>query len=126
MDSYIAGLKKHVYEALRKYKTESTNKTITYQDLIDRMPRSYSKMSPNDSQFHDVLGDIVLDCRELGLPALSAMVIGIGGIRPGKGYWGMAYPGVTDSAVLQTNWNDEINKVAGASYPYSLEKEENQ
>lgn len=102
----------------------SSNKTITYQDLINKMPRTYHKMSPNDQQFHDVLGDIVLDCRQLGLPALPAMVVNQDNQRPGKGFWEMAYPKVTDPAILDANWNREIQEIANASYPYSLEQED--
>lgn len=124
MDTYIADLKKYTYEALRKHRVESSNRTITYQDLIKMMPRNYEKLSPNDRQFHDVLGDIVLDCRELGLPALPAMVVNQFSQRPGKGYWEMAYPRTTDPAILEANWNREIQLISTASYPYTLDKDE--
>src|SRR5438034_895818 len=81
--------------------------SITYQDLIDQLPRSWRDMSPRSQELNDALAEIVAACRANDLPALPAVVITAANGRPGNGYYYVAHPGVQSDDEKREAWEAE-------------------
>jgi hypothetical protein len=115
-------LAESIYDVLRPLVARSPRPRITYQDLIDQLPRGYRGLSPRSPELSAALGEIVVACRRQNpsLPALPAVVINGNTGRPGPGYYGVAHPGVAGDDAQRAAWEAEVAQVPAAQYPFRL------
>src|SRR5690349_17453963 len=80
----MGDLAKTIYDVLRPLAARSPRPRVTYQDLIDQLPRGYRGLSPRSKELSEALEEIVLACQQHDppLPALAAVVINLNTGRP--------------------------------------------
>ena len=119
----MGDLAQTIYDVLRPFVARSERPRITYQDLIDQLPRGYRSLSPRSPELSAALGEIVETCRthDPSLPAIPAVVVNAGTGRPGPGYYGVAHPGVEGEAAQRSAWETEVARVPGTAYPLRMQ-----
>jgi len=118
----MGDLAEAIYDVLRPLSARSPRPRLTYQDLIDQLPRGYHGLSPRSQELSAALGEIVEACRRHtpALPALPAVVINADTGRPGPGYYEVAHPGIDGDDQRRAAWEAEVARVPGTRYPSRL------
>jgi hypothetical protein len=118
----MGDLAEAIYDVLRQLVARQPRPRITYQDLIDQLPRGYRGLSPRSPELSAALGEIVEACRQYDppLPALLAVVINVSTGRPGPGYYPVAHPDAASDEEQRAAWEAEVSQVPGISYPVRL------
>ena len=106
------------------YAAKTGDGRIYYSDLCDKLVGRWGRLSHRDPVLAEALGDIVGKCKAVGLPALSAVVVGIKTGYPGNGYFDAAYPHLDDKNMRLVEWGKEFEKARRAArsgkYPARL------
>src|SRR5262249_11128008 len=122
---------------LRVVHASSTCPKITYQQILDQLPRSYRALQPRKPELQRALAEISIACREHNprLPILTAMVVSSKSFEPGRWYFESAHP---DLSLLQPGqsefsedgwervtacreaWETELGKLVGTRFPRQL------
>jgi len=118
----LSDLAEEIYAILRQ-RVPSRTPEITYRELVESLPplgKPFEDVHWRDARLDQALGDIVNACRAAGLPALSAIVVNSETGYPGRQYYPMAYPGVTDEDQQQIQWANEFEKIKTTTFPPSI------
>ena len=111
-----------IYEILQAM-VPNPNAEITYAELVNQlgpMPPPNQNLQARDARLDVALGELVHACRQLGLPAISALVVRNDDRSPGPGYYPVAHPQVGDMAAAMIAWGNEIALVRATAYPVQL------
>ena len=103
------------FDVLRLFVPSWNDPRLSYTDLVSRLPEEFHYLDMGNPQHRNelsvALGEIVVACRNRGLPPLSAIVVKLveGELQaPGSGYYPIAHPGVTDRDELDVLWGREL------------------
>lgn len=109
-----------VYDQLRR-RVPASRPELSYTDLVEQLPSPYGTLSPDSDVLASALGELVTACRNLDLPAISAMVVRHRERVPGPGYYPVAHPDEADDpAMAMIAWGKELTKVRATTYPAAL------
>lgn len=125
----LSMLSRAMYRILRLHALASrvAYASITYAELArelnqnPRVAKAYPGLSHKDTRLDNALGQLVLRCRERGLPALPAIVVRQDLRVPGAKYYGTAHPHARgDRPSEMIAWALEFWAVFGCTYPGRL------
>lgn len=118
MNSHILDLARLLYQTIRPH----SRGTISYSEVCSQLTGKWAGLNPDSELLAAALGVIVSNCRGVGLPALSAIVVHKDGDKmPGNGYFSAAHPGLSDLPQRQIAWANELGAVHQANYPPALD-----
>lgn len=112
-----------IYEALRGV-VQARQPHISYSGLVSRlgpMPVPNEDLQARDPRLDEALGELVTACRNLGLPAISALVVRDKERVPGPGYYTIAHPDEAhDKERAIVAWGREAERARIEPYPERL------
>lgn len=114
----FTSLGREVYNILRlRVPGSRADALITYEQLAAQLPLRFADVSASDARLTAALDGIVLTCRAMALPALSAIVVQESDHVPREGYFKVAHPNeVSDPAARLNAWHEELERVLKTTY----------
>lgn len=95
--------------------------TIRYGQVCERLRGRWAGLNPHGTILFGALGVMSSRCKEVGLPALSALVVTAKDGMPGTGYYSIAHPELDDAMERVAAWGREFDAVHKAKYPPTFE-----
>jgi len=109
-----------IYQVLRR-RVPHVDPTITYSQLVSKLPSPHNKLAPDDGELFGALADITRVCRKRGLPTLAALVVRAIEKTPGQGYYAQAHPQVSGNTAPElAAWRLELETANRTDYPPML------
>ena len=108
----ILMLAQAAYPVIRRWKIQhrDTRTPIAYSELISLLPEPWWSLDPRSGILAGALGYICERCHSVGVPALSALVVGKESGRPGSGYYPAAHGLKEDEPGAIEAWQVEFEK----------------
>ncbi len=114
-------LAQQIYDILKKrVPCAPAQELITYKALVAQLRAQHGhRLGVRSKPLHAALGEVVIHCRALKLPALAAIVVRKDTWVPGPGYYPLAHPHIPqdDWALLMQEWGSEAVQVRQTQYP---------
>jgi len=95
---------------------------ITYGTLVTRLgvvPQN-PLLHPNDKRLAESLGRVSCHCLQKGLPPITAVVVNQETSLPGKAYYEVMYPHISEHEARIAQWGIDFLAVFKAKWPSAL------